>query len=124
MDKTGVGIKFPISLKNGSVELVSGVKLIEQSMFDILLSNKPRFFLGEYKSRMEELFFEPNDQVLLSLLNLFIFEALNAWEKRTQVLEIKFSIQEARIDCSIYHRLIGDTQVSSFVFPFYKNLVY
>jgi len=122
--KTGVAIKYPITLEEGKVALVTGSDLIIQSAFDILSADAPRFFLGEYNSRLKELKFEQNDEVLLSLLQVFIYNALKKWETRTKVKNINFNVEEDWVDCEITHQIIGESTTESFVYPFYKNIIY
>lgn len=122
----GQAIKFPIVLKNGgSPALENGNPLVSQSITIIL--NTPigsRFMLPEYGSRLRELIFEPNDEVLIDLMKVFIYEALSMWEKRARFTNVTFEAGEDIIYCTIYYRVLASNEVESFVYPFYRGLKY
>ena len=124
-DKVGRAITFPVLLDNGSPVLATGNDVIKQSISDILGTDAPTFFYGEFKSRLNMLMFEQDDEVLVSLLRLFIFEALDTFEQRIKLLKIEFELNdEGGVLCNLFYRLIGDTKVNSFVYPFYRKLVH
>lgn len=123
--KTGTGVKFPLQLAQGSVVLTSGIELIEQSMADILSAESSPFFLGEYRNKLKDLKFEPTDEVLLSLLYNFITEALKTWEKRTKLLSLKFNVKrDDFIECSVLYQILGETGTNTFIYPFYKRIIF
>jgi len=122
-DKVGVGVAFPFILnRGGNPKLVTGSDLIKQSMAMILTTDSPTFFLGELKSKINELIFEQNDKVLLSLLKLFILDSLKKWEKKMEVVDMSFEIEDEYTNCYITFRILGEINTDSYVFPFYKNL--
>lgn len=121
----GQAIKYPIELKNGSGVLTSGKELIKQSIADILSTPKgTKFFLPEYGSRIRQLIFEQNDEVLEDLLTLFIFEALQEWEQRAKFTGVSFNRLDNRTDCIISYRILNSNEIDSYIFPFYRSLKY
>jgi phage baseplate assembly protein W len=125
-DKVGRGIAFPVTLQNGGNPLISeGTDLIESSISDILSSDTPVFFLADYKSRLRQLMFEQNDEVLVSLLRSFILDALNKWEGRIKVTDIVIEIEDGgAVLCNIAYTIIGESRVNTFVYPFYRKIIY
>jgi len=78
----GVGLQFPLNLVDGSANLVSDNLLIQQSIVDILNTPKGgRFFLPQYGSRLRELIFEVNDDLLIDLMKVFIVGGLKRMGK-------------------------------------------
>lgn len=120
----GSGIRFPITLERGKVVYTDDTSLINQSVHIILSTPvRNRIFVPEFGSRLSELVFEPNDEVLEDLLTFFINEALENWEKRIKLLKVQYTrSQEDKTDCTITYRVLSSNQVDSTVFPFYKKI--
>lgn len=120
----GIGLKFPLTILQGKALVSNDVALLNQSI-KIILDTKigTRIFLPEFGSRLSELLFEPNDEVLFDLLSLFITEALNKWEKRVKVLAVNFKIDGVRTDCTIQFRVLNSNEVESYIYPFYRNAI-
>lgn len=119
----GTGLQYPVTLPNGKGVLVSDTVLINQSIQIILGTPKgTRFFLADFGSRLSELLFEPNDEVIVTLSELFIREALDAWETRIKVLSVSSeSDKETAIFSTIKYRILSSNEVESFVYPSYKK---
>ena len=124
MELTGQSLQFPILLESGTPVYITGKDLIEQAAFDVLTAESPRFFLGEYKNRLKELKFKQNDKVLLSLLSIFISDALKKWETRITIKGIQFQQGQDYIDCRIAYIIKGTKDVNTFVYPFYNKITY
>lgn len=121
----GVGLKYPTVIDGGSISYEKGLALVEQSITIILNTPKgTRFMLPEFGSRLKELVFEPNDEVLEDLLDTFIYEAIRDWEKRVEYVGCRFTRGDSVTYCEIAYRLLGSNDVNSFVYPFYKSLKY
>lgn len=122
----GQGVKYPTTLVNGKALLTNDRDLVEQSIKIILSTPKGvRFMLPEFGSRLNELMFEQNDEVLDDLLSYFIYEAITAWEKRVKFVKVEFSrddSEEATVFCKISYRIIQSNEINSFIYPFYKKL--
>jgi len=119
----GVGLQFPLNLVDGSANLVSDNLLIQQSIVDILNTPKGgRFFLPQYGSRLRELIFEVNDDLLIDLMKVFIVGALNEWEKRIAIKDVIFDVRDTTVDCRITYTVLSRNEVDSFIYPFYRKI--
>lgn len=123
-DYLGAGLKFPVEISiSGGVEVIQGRKLIQQSIGLILGETLAvRYFLGQYGSIIEALKFEPNDDVLKSLLQTFIREALKSWEKRIEVKDISFEGDVNTIKARVSYLIKSENEADSFVYPFYREI--
>lgn len=121
----GSGIKHPLALNRGRIAVSTGAELIEQSIMIILETPRgQRFMLPEFGSRLSELLFEPNDEVLADMLSYFIHEALGDWEKRIKVLGVKVSMDGDLTNCNISYKILQSNEIESFIYPFYRKLKY
>lgn len=122
----GLGMKNPVSLVEGRAVIIGGKELIAQSIVEILSTPiGTRLFNRGFGSRLHELMFEQNDEVLESLLETFVFEAVEQWEKRAKIEgRIKFVSSAESVSLSLNVRILSSNQVFSFVYPFYRQLIY
>jgi len=119
----GTAMKNPIQLLSGRAAIVGGYSIIEQSILDILATPVgTRLFLPEYGSRLNEMLFEPNDEILLGMARMLISEALTKWEQRTRFVDVALVQDERWVKLKILHVPLSSTSIQSFVFPFYKKL--
>lgn len=121
----GIAMKHPVIVQNGSARLSYGKEAVEESLMTIL--NTPigsKFFLPEWGSRLHELIFEPNDEVLTSMMRLFIADAIAEWEKRVKFVDVVFNISEAKVDATIFYKILSSNEIESYVHPFYRELKY
>ena len=122
----GQGTTYPTSLINGKSLLVNDRDLVEQSIKIILGTPRgSRFMLPEFGSRLNELLFEQNDEVLEDLITYFIYEALTMWEKRVKFVDVVFKRDqndESVLYCDIRYRILQSNDIDSFIYPFYKKL--
>lgn len=122
----GQGIKYPLELVGGSIQLQRNYPLVIQSIIEILNTPKgTRFFNPDYGSRLKEMLFEPNDEVLQDLLKVFIYEAIRDWEKRAKYVSTSFTFNDTgAVMCEISVRILPSNRVESFIYPFYRELKY
>ncbi len=121
----GQGIKYPTKIVNGTVQLANDDSLIQQSISIILSTPKgSRFMLPEFGSRLNEVLFEPNDEVLQDMLKVFIYEAISEWETRVRFSNVSFTISENAVFCEIFYKVLRSNEINSFVYPFYRQLKY
>lgn len=121
----GNTIQYPLNLVNGKPSIANSQLTIQQSIFSILNTEQgTRFMLPEYGSRLSELLFEQNDEVLTSLIRQFIFEAINEWEKRVKFLDVTFDIRDDVVNCTIFYRIVATSESLSFIFPFYRKIIF
>lgn len=127
-DYLGSSMQYPASVDSyGKAGIVQGIDSVKQSIDQILSTPEgSRFFLPEWGSRLHEVCFEPADEVLESLLRLFIFEALDKWERRIQYLDSSFTFNsdENAVYCDIQYQILASNKIDSFIFPFYRSLKY
>ena len=122
----GQGTTYPTALVNGKSLLINDRNLVEQSIKIILGTPRgSRFMLPEFGSRLNELLFEQNDEVLEDLITYFIYEALTMWEKRVKFVGVVFKRDqndESVLYCDIRYRILQSNDIDSFIYPFYKKL--
>lgn len=124
-DYLGKALRFPFKLLNGRGEVVTDSELIKQSISRLL--NTPvgtRFMLPEYGSRVRELLFEPNDNLVKDLLRVFVKEAIDKWETRVRYNKCNFYSTEDYLAIEIHYTILKSNEIDSFVFPFYRQLKY
>lgn len=121
----GKGVVFPLEVVNGGIRLDTGVKLIESSLRHIFsFKNNQRYFLGEFNTRLHELLERPLDYVTLSLIDTFVLDTIDLWEKRIQVDSLEKVIDNEIVYVSVNYTIKNTTVKDSFVFPFYTKIIY
>lgn len=122
MELLGKGVIFPIELQNGAPIIRSYPELIRSSILMILSwPYRDRFFLAEYGARLEELLEEPNDEVLISLVQYFIFESISKWEPRVIFRNSTIVSNGAeKIEVNLQYVIKASKTTESFIYPFYK----
>ena len=92
-DFLGKGLAFPLSAdwRSGGLKASEGKEHIEQSIQQILWTRPgERLNRPEFGSRLHELVFEPNDDVLKALIRHYVLEAIERWEKRVVLESVEF----------------------------------
>lgn len=121
----GKGITFPVVINKGSAVIDTGTTLINSSIRIILSWSKSRIMLSEFRSMIEDLLEEPNDDLLKGLVEFFIFDNLRRWEKRIEVLETSLVITESeKMEVTLRYRITNSNIEEIFTFPFYRKIVY
>lgn len=121
----GTSVKYPIQTDvKGQLEKVSGLENINQSINSILITPLGSAFYQEDRgSLLNSLIFEPNDNVLKSLLDYFIIDALSNWEKRIKVTDIIYeNINENQMNCIIYYVIQSTALRGSYIYPFNRQI--
>jgi len=121
----GKSFKYPLQPnENGNVAKVSGTESIDQSIYSILSTPIGTAFYQEDRgSMLHTLVYEPNDQILRSLLDLHIVEALNKWEKRIRVIDVFYSNEnEDRVNCQIIYVVKATGLKDSYIYPFNREI--
>lgn len=123
----GTGIKNPPVVTGlGRISLESDKALIEQSIIDRL--NTPRgseFFNRQNGSILNRLIHQPNDSVLVDLLDFHIQETIETQERRVKYIKTEFLQdinREDLIHCNIKVLILQSSEQHSFVYPFYKEI--
>jgi len=130
LDFLGKGLSFPMRFaqRTGEVQGSGQHEHIHESILQII-GTRPgeRFMNPEFGSRLNDLVFEQNDQVLKGLLRHYIIEAINRWEKRVRVTDVSFGDTSQHTDqnillVNISYRVIRSQVIGNLVYPFHREL--
>jgi len=120
----GTGLSFPVGVdRRGGIALAPGVSDVEQAI-EIILGTAPgeRPMRPEFGCSIHDYVFETVDAHTLARLEADIHEALDRWEPRIDVTDIRFDlseVDEGRLVIDITYRLVETNQVRNLVYPFY-----
>jgi uncharacterized protein len=124
-DYIGAGFAFPLRVNvQGSVQLSSAEPNIEESIRIILgTSLGERVYRPNFGSRLSELVFEPLNIQTLLLIRLYVEEALEMWEPRIILKEVRADPDpvRGRVDIEIIYQPKGSPDPRSLVYPFYLS---
>ena len=133
LDFLGRGLKFPFGfhrLSGGariSAATSSNHEHIHESILQIL-GTRPgeRFMRPDFGSRLKDLVFEPNDEVLKGLIRHHVIDALKRWEKRITVTGVTFDDSSENKDRNlllvrISYRVIQAQVDGNLVYPFLRE---
>lgn len=119
----GVGMRSPRTLVSGSVQLVTGVDLIQQSIARIIGEQYgTRFFNYGFGSRINEILFEPNLEIQSNLMRVFVFDAIRKWEKRVEVVDVVIERSLNTLQASATVKVLPSNEIHTFIFPVYDKL--
>ena len=119
----GKGLAFPMTAdwRSGGLKTSEGKEHIEQSIQQILWTRPgERLNRPEFGSRLHELVFEPDDDVLKALIRHYVTEAIGRWEKRFFLVSVDFeeSTQpDHRFQVRLRYRMISGQVEGNLVFP-------
>lgn len=124
----GSGLVFPLQIVNGRALVKNDFSLIRSSIAIILnWQLGTRFYNERFGSRIWECLSEPNDNVVKALLSHFIIEALTTWEKRIETKNnslIYTKVNHDKINIQITYRLRNSNIEETYIYPFYKEIIY
>ena len=126
----GTGIDFPFRYVSGNtigriVSSNAGERI--KDSIHLILSTRPgeRMFNPEFGSRLPDLVFEPNDDILKQLLRIYTVDALRRWEKRIEIVDIVFldnyNNDRNMIGISITYNIRNSHIRGSYVYPFVRE---
>ncbi|MCE5313993.1 MAG: GPW/gp25 family protein [Armatimonadota bacterium] len=128
----GKGLKFPFTFqkRSGGAQISTATSSdhahIHESIRQILGTKRgERFMRPDFGTRLHELVFEPNDQILYGLIRHEVTDALDTWEPRIVVTDVSVGSDENDehlVLVNISYRLISAQIESNFVYPFYREL--
>ena len=121
-DYTGAGFAFPLCVNvQGSIQLSSGTPNLEESILIILQTDLgERVYRPNFGSRLSELVFEPLNTQTLLLIRLYVEEALQTWEPRIILREVRVDpYPRGRVDIEIVYQPKNSYDICSLVYPFY-----
>lgn len=119
----GQGLSFPLRINmQGSMQLSPMTRSIEESIQIILRTQLgERVYRPDFGSRLSELTFSPMNTQTLLLLRLHIQEALEKWEPRIVLDDIRAEPDpmQGRVDVTIRYHPKEEHEQRSLVYPFY-----
>jgi phage baseplate assembly protein W len=124
MDFIGSGLAFPLHVDHrGGVALAHGDEDVRQAMA-IILGTAPgeRPMRPEFGCRLQEFVFDGVDAYTMGRLREAVLDALERWEPRVEVLDIKLDLSElqtGRLLLDIDYTLRTSNDVRNLVYPFY-----
>lgn len=133
-DFLGKGLKYPFRFQSisGGTEVSTAASQehnhIRESILQIL-GTRPgeRFMNPEFGSRLHDLVFEQNDEVLKGLIRHYVIEAIKRWEKRIVITGVIFDDSPQNIDLNflsvrISFRVIQSQVEGTLVYPFCRDI--
>jgi len=105
----------------GSIKMSSYEDSVQESIH-IILGTKcgERVYTPKFGCRIHELMFEPNDVRTQTLANKYVTQALNWFEPRIKLLEVRVnSMNENSINIEISYEIVDSNQAYNLVYPFY-----
>ena len=133
-DFLGTGLRFPFRFdpRTGGVQgsapkTATDPEHLRQSILQILRTQPgERFLRPEFGSRLHELVFEPDDEVLKGLVRHHVFEAVRRWEKRVVVTDVSFEEPAEGSDphvlpVKIAYRVLQGPVEGTLVYPFHRE---
>ncbi len=119
----GQGFAFPLQVnQQGNWALSAADRNVRESILLILMTDLgERVHRPDFGCRLQELSFAPLNSETLTLMRLYVQEALEQWEPRI-LLEEVLSIPNSnlgRVDLVINYRLKQTYDRRSLVYPFY-----
>ncbi len=119
----GAGLGFPSRINvQGGVQLSADEPNIEESIMVILRTSLgERVYRPNFGSRLSELVFEPLNTQTLLLIRLYVEEALEMWEPRIILKEVRTDPDPIRgkADIVITYQPKNSHDIRSLVYPFY-----
>lgn len=104
-DFLGKGLRYPFRFQSvsGGTQVSTATSRehehIRESILQILGTRiGERFMNPEFGSRLKDLVFEQNDEVLKGLLRHYVIDAIKRWEKRVIITEVRFDDRPLNID--------------------------
>ena len=122
----GTGIHYPVifssSKKNKFLETSTGKERINEALHILINTRKgERYNSNEYGCDLLAGLFEPNDSILKSLLAYTLLEAIDRWERRITVTNLKFEDpSDHQIDITVEYIIKATNTPGSYVFPFMR----
>ncbi len=122
-DYLGRGWAFPLQLSvQGGIQLSSEEQKVKESIWIILRTGLgERLYRPDFGCRLAELAFAPLNNETLIQIRLDVEEALETWEPRIILDEVRTDPDpvRGRVDVIANYRLKDFPDIHSFVYPFY-----
>ncbi len=125
-DFIGSGFALPIAVTvQGGIQLSSAERNIEESITIILRTGLgERVYRPDFGSRLSELVFEPLNVQTLLLIRMYVEEAIETWEPRIDLIEVRTDPDPIRgkVNIEIIYQPKDSPDSRSLVYPFYLQL--
>lgn len=122
-DFLGVGLKFPLILKDGKIALSQYEEDIKEAIWIILGTAKgERVMRPDFGCGIQELVFAANNTATVGMINYYVQDALINWEPRIEVITVDTQPDfEAgnKLNINIEYRVRKTNNVFNLVYPFY-----
>jgi uncharacterized protein len=122
-DLIGSGFAAPLRPNvQGGIQLSHDAPNIKESIILILRTSLgERVYRPNFGSRLSELVFEPLNIQTLLLIRLYVEEAIETWEPRINLIEVRTDPDPVRgkVDIEILYQPKDSPDSRSMVFPFY-----
>ncbi len=119
----GTGWSFPLRMSvQGGIQLSSAERNIEESIQLILRTPVgERVYRPNFGSRLSELAFAPMNSRTLLFLRVYVEEALERWEPRIELDEVRADPDpiRGRVNLIVEYRIKSSYDRRSLVYPFY-----
>ncbi len=123
VDFLGVGLKFPVSVKDAKIALSKYEEDIQEAIWIILGTAKgERVMRPDFGCSIHELVFALNNTATAGLVIYYVQDALIKWEPRIEVLNVDAGpdAQEGHtLNVNIEYRVRTTNNVFNLVYPFY-----
>ncbi|WP_319423486.1 GPW/gp25 family protein [Pleurocapsa sp. FMAR1] len=118
----GTGLSFPLQTNvQGGLKLSAEAQKVKESIWLILRTDLgERVYRPDFGCRLSELAFAPLNNDTLLKIRLYVLEALQTWEPRIEVDEVRADPDTAgRVNIVVNYHLKSCPDPYSFVYPFY-----
>lgn len=122
-DRIGRGSSVDEFMRSGEINITNGIKRITESFKDILSTPVgTRFFCPQYGSKLNLLMFEQNDFVVRDLAESYVKEALEEWEPRVKIDEVKATIDKKVLEIDVKYFVKDTGTPGSFVYTIERKV--
>lgn len=122
-DYIGAGVAFPLRISvQGSLQLSNSGQNLDESIIIILRTSLgERVYRPDFGCRLSELVFEPLNIQTLLMIRLYVEEALEMWEPRIILEQVRTDPDPLRgaVEIHIQYRPKNSQDSRSLVYPFY-----
>lgn len=119
----GTGLSFPLQVNlQGGFKQSSEAQKVKESIWLILRTDLgERVYRPDFGCRLTELAFAPLNNDTLLRIRIYVLEALQKWEPRIDVDEVRTDPDSVRgrVNIIINYRLKSHADPYSLVYPFY-----
>lgn len=119
----GRGWAFPLQLNlQGGIQFSSEEQKVKESIWIILRTSVgERVYRPNFGSRLSELAFAPMNSETLLQIRIYVLEALEVWEPRIIIDEVRTDADPVRgkVDIIVNYKLKDYPDTYSLVYPYY-----